>query len=193
MRGITTLNNNDPLWVVDGVVVDPNALGAINQSDIELMEVLKDAASAAIYGTRSAAGVILITTKKGKSGKLSVSYNGFSGVSSPERMLKLLNATEYGAIMNERFVNGNGQGAIPYPNLSALGKGTDWQKQIFNHSARRYNHEVSLSGGNDVSNFYLSFGSQFQEGIVLPEISNYDRKNIRINSTHKVKDWLTVG
>lgn len=193
VRGITTLNNNNPLWVVDGVVVDPNGMGALNQSDIESIEVLKDAASAAIYGTRSAAGVVLITTKKGKSGKLSVTYNGFSGVSSPERMLKLLNATEYGAIMNERFVNGGEQGAIPYPNLSILGKGTDWQKQIFNTSARRYNHEVSLSGGNDVSNFYLSFGSQFQEGIVLSEISNFDKKNIRINSTHKVKDWLTVG
>ena len=95
VRGITTLNGgNEPIWVVDGVIVDSGALGSINQSDIESMEVLKDAASSAIYGARSAAGVILVTTKKGKSGKLSVSYNGFSGVSSPERMLKLLNATE---------------------------------------------------------------------------------------------------
>lgn len=194
VRGITTLNGgNEPIWVVDGIIVDSGALGAINQSDIESMEVLKDAASSAIYGARSAAGVILVTTKKGKAGKLSISYNGFVGTSSPERMLNLLNATEYGAIMNERFANGNAQGNIPYPNLSTLGIGTDWQKQIFNTSASRYNHEVSLSGGNDVSNFYLSFGSQFQEGIVMPEISNYDKKNIRINSTHKVRDWLTIG
>ncbi|MGC4039464.1 MAG: TonB-dependent receptor [Flavobacterium sp.] len=198
VRGTTTLNTadggNDPLWVVDGIVVDSGALGAINQSDIESVEVLKDAASAAIYGTRSAAGVILVTTKKGKTGKLSVSYNGYTGTSAPARTLDLLNATQYGALMNERYVNGGGQpSGLPYPNLSALGKGTDWQKAIFNDGARRYLHEISLSGGNEVSNFYLSFGSQYQEGIVLPQISNYQKQNIRLNSTHKVKDWLTIG
>ena len=119
VRGITTLNDNNPLWVVDGVAVDPGALGALNQSDIESIEVLKDAASAAIYGAQSAAGVILVTTKKGKSGKLTVSYNGFEGVSSPERMLNLLNATQYGAIMNERYINGGGTGSVPYPDLGS--------------------------------------------------------------------------
>lgn len=193
VRGITTLNDNNPLWVIDGVAVDPGALGALNQSDIESIEVLKDAASAAIYGAQSAAGVILVTTKKGKSGKLTVNYNGFEGVSSPERTLKLLNATQYGAIMNERYVNGGGTGSLPYPNLGVLGKGTDWQKAIFNDSARRYLHEVSLSGGGEVSNYYFSFGTQSQEGIVMPEISSYQKKNIRLNSTHKVKDWLTIG
>lgn len=192
VRGITTLNDNNPLWVIDGVVVDAGALGAINQADIESIEVLKDA-SAAIYGTRAAAGVILITTKKGKEGKLTVSYNGFSGTSSPERFVKLLNATQYGAIMNERYINGNGAGNIPYPNLGSLGKGTDWQKEIFNTNARRFSHELSLSGGSDRSNYYLSFGNQYQEGVVLPEISNWDKKNIRLNSNHKVKDWLTIG
>jgi len=193
VRGITTLNDNNPLWVIDGVAVDPGALGALNQSDIESIEVLKDAASAAIYGAQSAAGVILVTTKKGKSGKLTVNYNGFEGISSPERTLNLLNATQYGAIMNERYINGGGTGSVPYPDLGSLGKGTDWQKAIFSDSARRYLHEISMSGGGDVSNFYFSFGTQSQEGIVMPEISSYNKKNIRLNSTHKVKDWLTVG
>lgn len=195
VRGVTTLNGgNDPIWVIDGIIMDSGALGAINQSDIESIEVLKDAASSAIYGARSAAGVILITTKKGKSGKLVVNYNGFTGSGAPERTLKLLNATQYGAIMNERYVNGNNPaGGIPYPNLSILGKGTDWQKAIFNSDAAIYSHEVSLSGGNDISNFYLSFGTKSQDGIVMPEISQYQKKNIRLNSTHKVKDWLTVG
>ncbi|GAA4029524.1 TonB-dependent receptor [Flavobacterium cheonhonense] len=193
VRGITTLNDNNPLWVVDGVAVDPGALGALNQSDIESIEVLKDAASAAIYGAQSAAGVILVTTKKGKSGKLTVNYNGFEGVSSPERMLNLLNATQYGAIMNERYINGGGTGSVPYPDLGSLGKGTDWQNAVFSDSARRYLHEVSMSGGGEVSNYYFSFGTQSQEGIVMPEISNYNKKNIRLNSTHKVKDWLTIG
>ena len=193
VRGITTLNDNNPLWVIDGVAVDPGALGALNQSDIESIEVLKDAASAAIYGAQSAAGVILVTTKKGKSGKLTINYNGFEGVSSPERTLSLLNATQYGAIMNERYVNGGGTGNVPYPDLGALGKGTDWQKAIFSDGARRNLHEVSMSGGGEVSNFYFSFGTQSQEGIVMPEISSYNKKNIRLNSTHKVKDWLTIG
>jgi TonB-dependent starch-binding outer membrane protein SusC len=195
VRGITTLNGgNDPIWVIDGVIMDSGALGAINQSDIESIEVLKDAASSAIYGARSAAGVVLITTKKGKSGKLLVNYNGYTGVSSPERTLSLLNATQYGALMNERYINGGGQpSGLPYPNLTALGKGTDWQKAIFEDNAGSYSHEVSLSGGNDVSNYYMSFGTKYQEGIVLSDISKYDKKNIRLNSTHKVKEWLTFG
>jgi TonB-linked SusC/RagA family outer membrane protein len=195
VRGITTLNDgNNPIWVVDGIILDSGAIASINQSDIESIEVLKDGASAAIYGARAAAGVVLITTKKGKSGKLTVNYNGFTGSAAPERTLKLLNATQYGAIMNERYVNGGGQpSGIPYPNLSILGKGTDWQKAIFSNNAAIYSHEVSMSGGNEISTFFLSFGTKSQEGIVMPEISSYDKKNVRLNSTHKVKDWLTVG
>jgi len=196
VRGITTFDGkggNNPIWVVDGIIVDSGGIGAINQSDIESLEVLKDAASLAIYGSRSASGVILITTKKGKKGKMTVSYNGFTGTSAPERTLDLLNATEYGALMNERYVNGGGTGDVPYPDLGALGKGTDWQKAIFNNSAKRFSHEISISGGNDVSNFYLSFGSQYQEGIVMTQISQYEKKNFRLNSNHKIKEWLNVG
>ena len=194
VRGLTTFDNNggnNPLWVVDGVIVDSGGIGFVNQSDIESMEVLKDAASLAIYGSRSASGVILITTKKGKAGKFSVSYTGFTGVSGPEKTLKLLNAAQYGAIMNEK-AGAAGQN-IPYPNLSALGYGTDWQKQIFSNNALRYNHEFSLSGGNDVSTFFASFGIQEQEGIVSKEISNFGKKNIRLNSTHKLSKFFTIG
>ncbi len=191
IRGITTLNNNNPLWVVDGVVVDAGGIGYLNQSDIESIEVLKDAASAAIYGTRAATGVILVTTKKGKSGKMSVSYNGFYGTSSPAKMLNLLNATQYATLLNERSVAGGGN--IIFNNIGALGKGTDWQKAIFNNSARRYLHEISLSGGNEKSTFYLSVGLQDQQGIVATEISNYNKKNIRLNSTHKISNRFTFG
>lgn len=184
VRGLTTFDSNggnNPLWVVDGVIVDGGGIGFVNQSDIESMEVLKDAASLAIYGARAASGVIIITTKKGKAGKLSVSYAGFTGVSAPEKTLKLLNATQYGAIMNEKA--GAALQNIPYPNLSALGYGTDWQKQIFSNNALRYNHEFSLSGGSDVSTFFASFGIQEQEGIVSREISNYGKKySFKFNS-----------
>lgn len=192
VRGITTFGGgNDPLWVVDGTVLDAGAIGSINQSDIESIEVLKDATSAAIYGTRAATGVILVTTKKGKAGKLSVSYNGFYGVSAADKQLKLLNATQYAALMNEKSVAGGGD--VLFPNLGTLGTGTDWQKQIFNNSAHRHSHELSLSGGSEKSTFYLSFGRQDQQGIVATEISNYTKTNIRLNSTHKLTKFITVG
>ncbi|CAM3991470.1 TonB-dependent receptor plug domain-containing protein [Flavobacterium branchiophilum] len=169
VRGITTFGaGNNPLWVIDGVVVTGDAMGFLNQSDIESMEVLKDAASAAIYGTRAASGVILITTKKGKKGKITVNYSGFTGVAGPAKTLQMLNATQYGALMNEKSVASGGN--VLFPNLSALGVGTDWQKQIFNNGAKRYNHELSFNGGNDVSNFYVSIGLQNQEGIVTTEV-----------------------
>jgi TonB-linked SusC/RagA family outer membrane protein len=191
VRGITSLNNNDPLWVVDGVVVDNGGIGYINQSDIESVEVLKDAASQAIYGARGASGVILVTTKKGKEGKLSVTYNGFYGNSAPARRLDLLNATQYATLRNEASVAGGG--SIIYNDPASLGKGTNWQNAIFNNHAQRQNHELSISGGNDKSTFYTSFGYLTQQGIVATDISNYKRVNLRLNSTHKVTKWLTFG
>lgn len=194
VRGVTTFDSyggNNPLWVVDGVIVDSGGIGYVNQSDIESMEVLKDAASLAIYGARAASGVIIITTKKGKSGKFSVSYTGFTGISSPEKTIKLLNATQYGALMNEKAAAAGA--AVPYPNLGTLGVGTDWQKEIFSNDAMRTNHEFSLSGGNEVSTFFASFGIQDTEGIVSKEISNFGKKNIRLNSTHKLSKMFTIG
>ena len=194
VRGLTTFDTyggNNPLWVVDGVIVDSGGIGYVNQSDIESIEVLKDAASLAIYGARAASGVIIVTTKKGKAGKFSVSYTGYTGISSPEKTLHLLNSTQYGALMNEK-AGAAGQN-LPYPNLSALGIGTDWQKQIFSYDAIKTNHEFSLSGGNDVSTFFASFGIQDQQGIVSKEISNFGKKNIRLNSTHKLSKYITIG
>ena len=193
VRGVTTFGDggNNPLWVVDGVVVDAGGIGYLNQSDIESIEVLKDATSAAIYGTRAATGVILVTTKKGKAGKLSVSYNGFYGTSAPAKVLDLLNASQYGALLNESTVAGGGN--VVFTDLSKLGTGTDWQKAIFNNSAKRSTHEISLSGGNERSTFYLSFGIQDQTGIVASDISSFTQKNIRLNSTHKLSKIFTFG
>ncbi len=193
VRGITTFTEagNDPLWVIDGVIVDNGGIGFVNQSDIASIEVLKDAASLAIYGARAAGGVILITTKKGKEGKLSVGYTGYTGVSKAARTLSMLNATEYAVIMNEQSVNGGGE--IIYPNPSSFGTGTDWQDAIFADNAQRSSHEISLSGGNAVSNFYASFGLQTQDGIVTPEISSFNKKSMRLNSTHKISKLFTAG
>lgn len=191
IRGITTFNNNEPLYVVDGVVVDPGGIGYLNQSDIASIEVLKDAASAAIYGTRAAGGVILITTKKGSQGRLQVNYNGYYGISQPEHVLTLLNATQYAVLRNESSAAaGNG---IIFPDVHNLGLGTDWQNAIFNYSAPRFSNELSISGGNAVSTFYFSGGFQTQEGIVTSEISSHDKLNFRLNSTHKISEKITFG
>lgn len=194
VRGITTFDTyggNNPLWVIDGVIVSSDGIGYLNQSDIESIEVLKDAASLAIYGARAASGAILVTTKKGKSGKVSVNYTGFTGISSAENKVSLLNASEYGALMNEKSVADGGP--LLFPNLSTLGVGTDWQSLIFNDSALRTSHEVSLSAGNEISTFYASFGLSEQEGIVTSDISKFDKKSLRLNSTHKISKYFTVG
>lgn len=192
VRGITTFGDgNNPLWVVDGMVVDAGGIGYLNQADIESIDVLKDAASAAIYGTRAATGVILVTTKKGKAGKLMINYNGTYGTSAPAKLLDLLNATQYATLMNERAVAGGDP--IMFPDISSLGKGTDWQKAIFSNDARRYSNTISLSGGSEKSTFYLSAGMDDQEGIVTKEISHYNKKSLRLNSTHKISKIFTFG
>ncbi|MDQ1162285.1 TonB-linked SusC/RagA family outer membrane protein [Chryseobacterium sp. SORGH_AS 447] len=189
VRGITSYNsNNDPLWVVDGIVVD--GIGWLNQSDIESIEVLKDGASSAIYGVSAARGVILVTTKKGKRGRLNLSYNGFYGVSNASRKLDLLNATQYATVINEGLTNDGSPARFQNP--ASFGTGTDWQDIIFS-SAERQNHEVSVQGGNEKSTFYGSFGYYDQSGIVMRDISYYKRLTARINSTHKVTEWLTLG
>lgn len=199
VRGTTTINNSDPLFVVDGVPIDNGGIDYLNSDDIESIEVLKDAASAAIYGTRAAAGVIIVTTKKGKKGtigiggggSMSVNFNAYYGLQSPSKKLDLLNATDYATLRNEASVNGGGP--VIFANPSALGEGTDWQSTIFNNSAAIYNAELSISGGSDKTTFYTSMGYFSQEGVVTTSISNYNRLNLRFNLTHQVKDWLRFG
>ncbi len=191
VRGVTTFNNNDPLWVVDGVVVDNGGIGYLNQSDIESIEVLKDAASSAIYGTRAAAGVILVTTKKGKPGRMQINYSGYVGTSAPARKLDLLNATQYATLRNESLAAAGKP--ILFANPSSLGVGTDWQSLIFNNSAKEQNHELSVSGGTDKSTYYTSFGYLQQDGIVATPISKYTRVNFRTNETYKPSKYINFG
>lgn len=190
IRGLTSFGagGNDPMWVVDGIIVD--GIGWLNQSDIESIEVLKDGASSAIYGVSAARGVILVTTKKGKKGSLSLAYNGSFGVSQVARKLDLLNATQYATIINEGFANDNKP--IRFSDPSKFGVGTDWQDTIFN-TGERQSHEFSINGGNEKSTYYASFGYFDQIGTVMGDISNYKRLNARLNSTHKVLDFLTIG
>jgi TonB-linked SusC/RagA family outer membrane protein len=190
IRGLTSINGSAPLFVVDGMPV-AGGIDYLNSSDIESIEVLKDAASAAIYGTKAAAGVIMVTTKTGKAGAMQVNYNGYYGSQAPARELNMANATQYATLRNESsLAAGNG---IIFSNPASLGQGTNWQDAIFNKNAKIQNHELSLSGGNEKSTFNASFGYFKQEGIVASQISDYERFTVRINSIQKVKSWLTFG
>ncbi|MEN9612695.1 MAG: hypothetical protein RLZZ628_3509, partial [Bacteroidota bacterium] len=153
--------------------------------------VLKDAASAAIYGARAASGVILVTTKQGKDGKTAVTYNAYWGQQAPTRKLALLNAREYATLMNEASVAS--KGAILFPDPAALGTGTDWQDAVFNKSAPMQNHELGISVGNAKSQYYASFGYYNQTGIVASSQSQWERYSIRLNSNHQLNRYVKMG
>lgn len=194
VRGTTSINVSDPLYIIDGVPIDIGGLDFLNTSDIESIEVLKDAASTAIYGTRAANGVIIVTTKNGKGGTASdmrISYSAYFGTQAPAKKLDLLNATDYAKLRNEAAENAG----LPlvFSNPESLGEGTDWQAQIFNQNAKIQNHELSLSGGSERSSYYTSLGYYDQEGIVATSISHYTRLTLRFNSTHKVNKYLRFG
>ena len=197
IRGTGTINNSDPLYIVDGMPIEGGGLDYLNPSDIESIEVLKDAASGAIYGARAANGVVLVTTKKGKIGKAQINYNFSYGWQSAWKKRDVTSATDYAILQNERAVNG-GQAPIyadPY-NLTdsngdpVKGFGTDWQDLVFNDNAPVQNHEVSISGASDKVNYYLSMGYYKQEGIVGGNYgrSNYERLSMRSNNIYNVLD-----
>lgn len=190
IRGTTTIGNSDPLYIVDGVQIG-GGIEYLNQSDIESIDVLKDAASAAIYGARAANGVIIVTTKKGKTGKIAVNYNGYYGTQKAWRKLSLLNATQYATLLNEAYV-ANGQ-SPRFADPAAFGKGTDWQSHVFDDGAPIQNHDLSLSGGSEKSTYYASFGYLDQKGIVAPSNSNFKRFTVRFNSTHKITNAISFG
>lgn len=195
VRGIGTINDSDPLYIVDGMPIE-GGLDYVNPSDIESIEVLKDAASGAIYGARAANGVVLVTTKSGKKGKVKVNYNFSYGWQSKWHKRDVLNATEYAVMMNEGYINA-GMDA-PYADPYSYGEGTDWQDELFNDGAPVMNHDVTISGASDKVNYYLSLGYYTQEGIIGGNFdrSNYQRLSLRSNTKYnvfdesKTRNWL---
>lgn len=189
IRGAGTVGNADPLYIVDGLLV--GGIDYLNPSDIETIDVLKDAASAAIYGVRGGNGVVLITTKSGKVGKTQVSYEGYVGVQNPWRKINMLNAQEYVLLQNEMYSASNL--TSPFGSHTAYGEGTDWQDEIFSKDAPIMNHQLTISGGTEKSTFAATMGYFTQEGIIGGDKSQYDRITTRINSTHKVSNKFTFG
>ncbi len=195
IRGTGTINNSDPLYIVDGMPIG-GGIDNINPADIASIEVLKDAASAAVYGARAANGVVLVTTKKGTIGKARVTYDFSYGWQSPWRQRKMLNASQYATLMNEASQYA-GEGII-YDNPAALGKGTNWQDALFNDGAPVQNHQLSVSGATEKVNYYFSAGYYNQEGIIGGNYdkSNYERLSFRSNTMYtlfdetKNRNWL---
>ena len=187
VRGIGTINNSDPLYIVDGMPIE-GGLDYLNPNDIASIEVLKDAASGAVYGARAANGVILVTTKTGGEGRTKVNYDFSYGWQSPWRQRDVLNASEYAVMMNEGRIN-SGQAPI-YNDPYSYGKCTDWQKEVFNYGAPMMNHQVSISGGTKKVNYLLSGGYFTQDGIIGGDYgrSNYERMTLRSNTNYTIFD-----
>ncbi|PXY46929.1 SusC/RagA family TonB-linked outer membrane protein [Flavobacterium hydrophilum] len=211
IRGITSINGNEPLYVIDGtpVFADKNndsfsfsalgggngqtknsALSNLNISDIESIDILKDASATAIYGANGANGVVLITTKKGKKGKSTFAYETYIGVQEVKNSVDVLNLPEY-AKYQTKIYSLNGE-PIPYqyqkPDL--LGKGTNWQKELF-RTAQVYNHQLSFSGEKEGTRYYTSLNYFNQEGVVIN--SDFNRLSLRLNVDSNVKSWLKIG
>ena len=180
IRGVGTINNSDPLYIVDGMPIE-GGLDYLNPADIASIEVLKDAASGAVYGARAANGVVLVTTKQGKEGKTRVTYDFSYGWQSVAKKRHVLNASEYAMMINEGSIN---SGVAPvYADPASYGKGTDWQDIVFNNNAPVMNHQVSVSGGSKTVNYLFSLGYYDQEGIIGGNFdrSDYQRFTLRSN------------
>ena len=187
VRGIGTINNSDPLYIVDGMPIE-GGLDYLNPNDIASIEVLKDAASGAVYGARAANGVILVTTKMGKEGRCTVNYDFSYGWQSAWKKRNVLNATQYAIMLNEGHLNA---GMAPvYNNPYEYGEGTDWQSEVFNNNAPMMNHQVSISGASQKVNYLVSMGYFTQDGIVGGNFgrSNYQRLTLRSNTRYTVFD-----
>ena len=185
IRGISTNGDSRPLILLDGRVIED--LSVVNPSDIESINILKDAA-AGIYGVRAANGVILVTTKSGRKNTAFVStFNTYVGFQQTTREIPLLNATEYALLANEAFA-ANGE-PLPFPSVAGLGQGTNWQRQAF-ESAPIYSIDYTLNKGTEKSTYSLGLSVLDQDGIVGLDKSNFNRRNIRFNFDTEITDKL---
>ena len=188
IRGTGTIQNNNPLIVVDGMPLN-GGLNQINMSDVESINILKDASSTAIYGSRGANGVVMITTKRGAKGGI-LNFDTFTGIQSVSNMIKVLDASQYAQLNNEMLANG---GLTPNPefaNPSSLGAGTNWLAALFNPSILS-SYSLSYGDRSEKSNLYVSTSYFNQKGVVLN--TNYDRYIVQINGDTKLKSFLKVG
>ena len=211
IRGASSINGGvSPLYVIDGVPIDNsrpvsqgsivgfsdsrsprNPMSSINPADIESLEILKDASATAIYGSRGANGVILITTKSGKAEKMKVSYSGSIGIQSPSNKLNLLSATDYKRVLNEIIDASGDAESSRVGDIANGGRGTDWQDEVTRQNAITHEHQLSFSGGNNKTYYYTSFNYVNQEGIV--NNTSFERLGARINLKSDINSKLKIG
>jgi TonB-linked SusC/RagA family outer membrane protein len=207
IRGISTIGEARPLYIVDGVASGHDALNHMSAADIESIDILKDAASSAIYGARAANGVVLVTTKQGKAGRVRISYDGSFGKQYMSRKPDMLNAKEYIMIQNEKAFNASGstqwanwEGELPtgmYDRImSGEWKGSDWVDAFYCKGAAVQSHDINLTGGSETSKFSMGYSYNKHDGILGEAAqSNYTRNTARINSDHvllKAKDFDAI-
>jgi TonB-linked SusC/RagA family outer membrane protein len=198
IRGVGTLGNNEVLYVVDGVPT--RDINFLNQSDVKSMTVLKDAAATAIYGSRSAGGVIVITTKSGTKGKSNINIEYFTGINNATNLPKLLNADQYLTVVDRAWHNTTGNSGIsPYQKAKTDGavngialSDTDWLDELFT-TGKTTNFQLSASGGNETTQYLISGGYFGQNGIVVGDKDTYQRINFRTNVISNLSDRLKVG
>ncbi|MBI5371030.1 MAG: TonB-dependent receptor [Sphingobacteriales bacterium] len=198
IRGTNSINgNNNPLIVLDGVPIstggfagftNDNLLANINPADIESIDVLKDGAATAIYGSQATGGVIQITTKKGRAGRQNFNYSATFGFSKPLNRFDLLNAQQFVTIANEKLNNAGTSGGRAF--MNSENTNTDWQDQVFRPSSQASTHNLSFDGGNDKTTYYISFSYRYQEGLV--KTNTTENYNVRANIDHKVNRWLRI-
>ena len=195
IRGIGAINNSNPLYVIDGVIVsagnseNSNPLATINPNDIESIDILKDAASTAIYGARAANGVVLITTKRGRVGKPRVSYSGYYGIQEPTSNLpRPMNASEFAQNMNAAFAAAGE--TPPFDNPASLGEGTNWIDEVIENGWIT-DHQLSVSGGSEKHQYFVSMNYFNNEGIMLTTFQ--ERFSFRANTDNQITDHIKIG
>ena len=198
IRGLGTVGNSQPLYLIDGVGGD---ITTLNPADIESIDVLKDAASAAIYGAQAANGVVLVTTKSGKEGSSKITYDGYVGWQTLGRKFEMLNSSQYMQIMDEALLNSYNMSPIDWTSLSAIRDAngnvynTDWIDQAVDNGALTTSHSLAFTGGSKTSTYSISGGYTGQDGLIGgSDVSYYKRYNLRVNSEHKMWNGLvTIG
>jgi len=194
IRGLGTIGNAGPLYVVDGVLTGD--ISYLNAADIESVDVLKDAASAAIYGSQAANGVVLITTRTGKKGQSGqITFDAYAGVQNVANKIDLLNSREYATIMNEAAINGGKQPIFTPAQIAGFEEGTNWIDRMFVKDAITQNYSLGASGASEVSTYSTGLSYTGQEGVVGGKaLSNYQRYSFRINTEHSFyKDIIKLG
>ena len=193
IRGLNTMNNNDPLVIIDGI---EGSLANLNPADIEQVSILKDASSTAIYGSRASNGVVLVTTKKGKAGKVEISYDFMYGVQQPTSLPKIADSWVYAELYNEAAVN-SGRSAKFTPEQIAQyrngGPNVNWVKELYNRNSPQSSHSVSMTGGNDQLSYMASLGYLDQSSMFMGPDYGYKRYNARLNVSHKVTKNFTLN